>query len=195
MLMIYYHHSWNMLVDGATFSPSYNSAPSAIDAMTPNRESWNDECNAAAAFLDHRRVWLSVMTELLLRLTPSLEAAFLDHRRVWLSVMTELLLRLTPSLEAAFLDHRRVWLSVMTELLLRLTPSLEAAFLDHQRDWLGVMTELQRYPFKPSHDHMSPLQRRRRRTLAPLRLCCNMRRNMSPRHVRRNLLRAFNNDP
>ena len=54
-------------------------------------ESWDDECNTAAAFLEHRRVWLSVMTELLLlRLTPSLGAAFLDHRRVWLGVMTEL---------------------------------------------------------------------------------------------------------
>ena len=96
---------------------------------------------------------------------------------------------------AAFLEHRRVWLSVMTELLLRLTPSVGAAFLDHRRVWLGVMTELQRYPFTPSHDHMSPLQRRRRRMLAPLRLRCNMRRNMTPRHVRRNLLTAFNNVP
>ena len=82
---------------------------------------------------------------------------------------------------AAFLEHRRVWLGVMTELLLRLTPSLGAAFLDYRRVWLGVMTELQRYPVTPSHDHMSPLQRRRRRTLAPLRLRCNMRRNMTPR--------------
>ena len=95
----------------------------------------------------------------------------------------------------AFLEHRRVWLGVMTELVLRLTPSLGAAFLDHRRVWLGVMTELQRYPVTPSHDHMSPLQRRRRRTLAPLRLRCNMRRNMTPRHVRRNLLTAFNNAP
>ena len=96
---------------------------------------------------------------------------------------------------AAFLEHRRVWLGVMTELLLRLTPSLGAAFLDHRRVWLGVMTELQRYPVTSSHGHMSPLQRRRRRTLAPLRLRCNMRRNMTPRYVRRNLLTAFNNAP
>ena len=53
-------------------------------------ESWDDECNAAAAFLEHRRVWLGVMTELLLRLTPAIGAAFLDHRRDWLGVMTEL---------------------------------------------------------------------------------------------------------
>ena len=96
---------------------------------------------------------------------------------------------------AAFLDHRRIWLRVMQELLLRFTPSLGAAFLDHRRVWLGVMTELQRCVVTPSHDHMSPLQRRRRRTLAPLRLRCNIRRNMTPRLVRRNLLRAFNNAP
>ena len=94
---------------------------------------------------------------------------------------------------AAFLDHRRVWLRVMTELLLRFTPSLGAAFLDHRRVWLGVMTELQRRPVTPSHDHVSALQRRRRRALVPLRL--NIRRNMMPRHVRRNLLTAFNNAP
>ena len=97
---------------------------------------------------------------------------------------------------AAFLDHRKIWLGVMQELLLlRLPPPLGAAFLDHRRNWLGVMTELQHYPVTPSHDHMSPLQRRRRRTLLPLRLRCNLRRCMTPRHVRRNMLRAFNNAP
>ena len=70
---------------------------------------------------------------------------------------------------------------------------IAAAFLDHRRIWLGVMTELQRCPVTPSHDHMSPLQRRRRRTLAPLRLRCNIRRNMPSRRVRRNLLVLFNN--
>ena len=79
---------------------------------------------------------------------------------------------------AAFLENRRVRLDVMTELVLHLTPSLGAAFLDHRRDWLGVMTGLQRRPVTPSHDHVSSLQRRRRRVLAPLRLSCNIRRNM-----------------
>ena len=95
---------------------------------------------------------------------------------------------------AAFLDHRKMWGSVMQELLLlRLPPPLGPAFLHHRRKWLGVMTELQRYPKTPSH--LSPLLRRRRRTLAPLPLRRNLGRKITPRHVRRNLLTAFNLAP
>ena len=52
-------------------------------------ESWDDACDSAAAFLDHRKMWGSVMQELLLlRLPPPLGPAFLHHRRNWLGVMT-----------------------------------------------------------------------------------------------------------
>ena len=70
--------------------------------------------------------------------------------------------------------------------------NIGAAFLDRRRVWVGVMTELLRRPVTSSHDHVSPLQRRRRRVLAPLRLSCRIRRNMTPRHIRRNILSAFN---
>ena len=84
-------------------------------------ESWDDECNIGAAFLEHRRVWMGVMTELLRRpVTPS----HVEHRRVWLDVMAELLHRpVTPS----HVERRRVWLGVKTELLRRpVTPSHDA---------------------------------------------------------------------
>ena len=133
--------------------------------------------------------------------------AFMEHTGRWRHVLAEIHHRAfgyrstdtQPEcwdddcvITAAFLSHRRIWSGVMTQLLLRLTPPLGAAFLDHRRDWLGVMTELLRYPVTPSHDHMSPLQRRRRRTLAPLRLRCNIRRHVPSRRVRCNLLVAFN---
>ena len=42
-------------------------------------ESWDDECNIGATFLDHRRVWWDVNAELLRRpVTPS----HVEHRRV-----------------------------------------------------------------------------------------------------------------
>ena len=92
---------------------------------------------------------------------------------------------------AAFLDHRKLWGSVMQELLLlRLPPPLGPAFLHHRSNWLGVMTELHRYPKTPSH--LSPLLHRRRRTLAPLPLRCNLGRKITSRSVRRNLWTASN---
>ena len=92
---------------------------------------------------------------------------------------------------AAFLDHRQLWGSVMQELLLLHLPApLNTAFLHLHSNSLGVMTELQRYPTSPSL--LPPLLHRRRRTLAPLPLRCNLGRKMTPRPVRRNLLTAFN---
>ena len=72
-------------------------------------ESWDDECTIGAAFLEHQRVWLGIMTELVLRLTPSLGAAFLDHRKVWLGVMTELQCHpVTPSHDHVTCPHYSV---------------------------------------------------------------------------------------
>ena len=45
-------------------------------------ESWNDECDSSAALIDHRRLWGSVMQELLLLHVPSpLEPAFVHLHR------------------------------------------------------------------------------------------------------------------
>ena len=74
---------------------------------------------------------------------------------------------------AAFLDHRKLWGSVMQELLLLHLPS----------------------PLKPAFVHLhsiNSLLRRRRRTLAPLPLRVALGRKLTSRHVRRNLLTAFN---
>ena len=40
-------------------------------AQDPAPESWNEECDSSAALLDHRRLWGSVMQELLLLYIPS----------------------------------------------------------------------------------------------------------------------------
>ena len=63
----------------------------------PATENWDDECNDYAAFLDHRRMWAAVMTELgmfrpLARVEkeqspPRLQ--YTDHR--WAAVMGELI--------------------------------------------------------------------------------------------------------
>ena len=72
---------------------------------------------------------------------------------------------------AAFLDHRKLWASVMLELLPLPSP-LNTAFLHLH--------------------HSNSLLRRRRRTLAPLPLRSDLGRKLTSRHVRRNLLTAFN---
>ena len=149
----------------------------------------------------HRRDWPIVMAELQL---VTMECRV---RRATVEFRDELY---AHDLLTSFMEHARRWRHVLAEIhhctfgYRRNDTQPEswddecdtaAAFIDHRRVWLGVMQELQCYPVTPSHDHMSPLQRRRRRTLAPLRLRCNLRRNMTPRHVRRNLLRAFNTAP
>ena len=92
---------------------------------------------------------------------------------------------------AAFLDHRKLWGSVMQELLLLHLPSpLQSAFLHLHSSSLGVMTDLQSYPTTTSL--LPPLLHRRRRTLPPLPLRSDLGRKLTPRHVRRNLLTAFN---
>ena len=119
-------------------------------------ESWDDECNTGAAFLEHRRVWLGVMTELLRRpVTPS----HVEQRRVWLDVMAELLLHrpVTPS----HVEHRRVWLGVMTELLRRpVTPS---------HDYVSPLQRRRRRVLAPLR-----LTCRIRRNMMP----CQIRRNL-----------------
>ena len=113
----------------------------------------------------------------------------------------------------SFMDHASRWRHVLSELqdtfgyrhndtVHDIQPeswddecNIGAAFLEHRMLWLGVMTELLRRPVTPSHDHVSSLQRRRRRVLAPLRLTCRIRRNTTPCQIRRNLLSAFNNAP
>ena len=145
----------------------------------------------------HRRDWPIVMTELRM---VTLERR---PRRATVEFRDELYANdLLPS----FMEHASHWRHVLAELhhctfgyrcndtqpeSWDAECNTAAAFLEHRRVWLGVMQDLQRYPIAPSHDHVSALQRRRRRTLAPLRL--TIRRNMTPRHVRRNLLTAFNN--
>ena len=147
----------------------------------------------------HRRDWPIVMTELrMVTLERRVRRATVGFRD---SLYAEDLL-------TSFMEHASRWRHVLAEIhhytfgYRRNDTQPEswddecdtaAAFLDHRRIWLGVMTELQRYPVTPSH--LSPLLRRRRRTLAPLPLRCNLRRHITPRHVRRNLLRAFNLAP
>ena len=63
----------------------------------PATENWDEECNEYAAFLDHRRKWAAVMTELgmfrpLARVEKEMSLAHLpytDHR--WAAVMGELI--------------------------------------------------------------------------------------------------------
>ena len=51
-------------------------------AQDPAPESWNEECDSSAALLDHRRLWGSVMQELLLLHIPSpLEPTFVHLHR------------------------------------------------------------------------------------------------------------------
>ena len=58
-------------------------------------ENWNTECNEYAHFLDHRRMWSAVMTELgMVRVRPirPLERVEkIDHRRMWAAVMDEMI--------------------------------------------------------------------------------------------------------
>ena len=146
----------------------------------------------------HRRDWPLVMAELQM---VTLERRI---RRATVTFRDDLY---ADDLLTSFMEHAGRWRHVLAEMHHRTFGyrrndtqpeswdddcDIAAAFLDHRRIWLGVMAELQRYPVTPSHDHMSPLQCRHRRTLAPLRLRCNIRRHMTSRPVRRNLLRAFN---
>ena len=67
----------------------------------PATENWEAECNEYAAFLDHRRVWAAVMTELGIvrplervekrQRSSTLLDAYIDHRWMWAPVMSELI--------------------------------------------------------------------------------------------------------
>ena len=108
--------------------------------------------------------------------TQHLLTAFMDHASRWRHVLDDVRHYTfgyrhhdtTPDSwddacdsAAAFLDHRKLWGSVMLELLpLHLPSPLNTAFL---------------------HLHSNSLLRRRRCTLAPLPLLCNLGRKMTPR--------------
>ena len=63
----------------------------------PATENWDEECNEYAAFLDHRRMWAAVMTELgmilpLARVEKDMSLArllYTDSR--WVAVMGEMI--------------------------------------------------------------------------------------------------------
>ena len=141
----------------------------------------------------HRQQWPFVMAEL--------QSMRIERRarRATVELRDELY---AANLLPSFMDHASRWRHVLAELQytfgyrhndtvhdtqpesLDNECNIGAAFLEHRRVWLGVMTELLRRPVTPSHDHVSPLQRRRRRVLAPLRLTCCIRRNMTSCHIR-----------
>ena len=62
-------------------------------------EYWNTECDEYAAFIDHRRMWTAVMTELgMIRPLERVEKgqrssklldAYIEHRWMWAAVMAE----------------------------------------------------------------------------------------------------------
>ena len=68
----------HVLSDVRHYIGGYRPPPPPVTAP----ESWNEECDSSAALLDHRRLWGSVMQELLLLHVPSpLEPAFVHLHR------------------------------------------------------------------------------------------------------------------
>ena len=90
--------------DDATADDGYDSPPPSED--------WNDECDEAASFLDHRRQWLSVMDELV-HIQPFMEAAHQANTRR----PTTLLDRRGGSLPPLPLNRRRCLLPVFNAVV------------------------------------------------------------------------------